>query len=122
MEFLSFGLYLSGMVRIVLILALLVTVSLKHFERTPVFAPATAPAISELALAAGVSTTIVRASQCDDKDAGAFNQQRSHKSDCKAVIAMAAINSILAPDAPIVIQEPPGNSPARLVDLPPPIS
>ena len=121
MELLSFDVYVVIMVRIVLILTLLVTVSLKHFERAPVYAPATAPAISELALAAGVSATIVRASQCDDNDAGSISQQRSHKSDCKAVIAIAAVNSIMAPDAPIVVQEPPGASPARLVDLPPPI-
>ena len=110
------------MVRIVLIFALLVTVSLKHFERAPVYAPATAPAVSELAIAAGVSTTFVRATKCDDNDAGSFSQQRSHKSDCKAVIAITAINTVPAPDAPIVVQEPPGTSPPRLVDLPPPIS
>lgn len=122
MEFLSSRLYVVPMVRILLIFALLVTVSLKHFERAPVHAPATAPAISELATAAGISTTIVRASECDDNDAGSFSQQRSHKSDCKAVIAMAAINSILAPDDHVVIQEPASISPARLVDLPPPIA
>lgn len=122
MELLSFGLYVVAMVRVFLILALLVTVSQKHFERAPVYAPATAPVVSELAIAAGVSTTIVRATACDDNDAGSFSQQRSHKSDCKAVIAITALNTIPAPDAPVVVHEPPGASPARLVDLPPPIS
>jgi len=110
------------MVRILLIFALLVTVSLKHFERAPVYAPATAPAISELATAAGISTTIVTASDCHDNDAGSFSQQRSSKSDCKAVIAIVAVNSISVPDDHVAAQQPTSISTARLVDLPPPIA
>ena len=105
-----------------MILVLLLTVSLKQVELAPVHAPVTAPGVTELAQAAGVSTSFVRATQCDDNAVGSFNQQRPHNSDCKAVLVVTAIRAIPAPDVPVALQEPPGASLARLVDLPPPIS
>ena len=105
-----------------MILALLLTVSLKQVELAPVHAPVTAPAVTELAQSAGVSTSFMRATQCDDNEVGAFSQQRSHNSDCKAVLALTTLRAIEAPDVPLVLKEPTGASLARLVDLPPPIS
>ena len=120
MELLSAHLYVVGMVRILLIFALVVTVSLKHFERAPAYITATTDIFSELTLAAGVSAVIVKAPDCDGKHDAAGNLLQSQKSDCKAVIGTAGDNSFAAADDHLPIGDTSTVATIRPVDLPPP--
>lgn len=120
MVLLSARLYVVGMVRILLIFALVVTVSLKHFERAPAYITVSADSFSELTLATGLSVTIVKASGCDDKHDIANNLLQSHKSDCKAVIGKVADSSSAAVDDHLLVRGTSIVSSIGSVDPPPP--
>ncbi len=120
MELLSAHGYLEGMVRIVMILALVLTMSLKHFERAPGYVMATPASVSELALASGLSATVVKAADCDDKYDIAGHPLQSHKSDCKAVIGKVADTPSAAFEDHIAMHGTSVASTIRPVDLPPP--
>jgi hypothetical protein len=122
MVLLSAHLYVVGMVRILLIFALVMTISLKHFERAPAYVSATTDSFSELTLAAEVSAVIVKAPDCDDKHGVAGNPLQSHKSECKAVIGNAVGSSSAAVDDHLIVQDTSTVSTVRPVDLPPPIA
>jgi hypothetical protein len=114
-------LYAVVMVRILLMFALVVTVSLKHFERAPAYTTATTDSFSELLLPAGISVSVVEAPDCADNHDVAGNLRQSHKSDCKAVIGKAAVGSIAALDDPLLpVHDTSTVSTMRPVDLPPP--
>jgi hypothetical protein len=113
-------LYVKDMVRILLIFALVLTISLKHFERAPAYITVSADSFSELALATGLSVTIVKASHCDDKNDIANNLLQSHKSDCKAVIGKVADSSFAAVDDHHLVRGASTVSAIRSVDPPPP--
>ncbi|MEP4264492.1 MAG: hypothetical protein ABJ357_11155 [Parasphingorhabdus sp.] len=108
------------MVRILLIFALVLTISLKHFERAPAYITATAGSFSELALATGLSVTIVKASDCDDKHEIANNLLQTHKSDCKAVISKVAASSSAGVDDHLLVRDTSIVSSIGSVDPPPP--
>ena len=120
MELLSAHLYVVGMVRILLVFALVMTISLKHFERAPAYASATTDSLSELTLAAGVSAVVVKAPDCDDKYHVAGHPLQSHKSDCKAVIGTAGDTSIASADDRLLLRDTSTVSTIPPVDLPPP--
>jgi hypothetical protein len=114
-------LYAEVLVRILLMFALVVTVSLKHFERAPAYTTATTDSFSELLLPAGISVSVVEAPDCADNHDVAGNLRQSHKSDCKAVIGKAAVGSIAALDDPLLpVHDTSTVSTMRPVDLPPP--
>ena len=108
------------MVRILLIFALVLTISLKHFERVPAYITVSADSFSELALATGLSVTIVKASGCDDKHDIANNLLQSHKSDCKAVIGTVAHSSSAGVDDHLLVRGTSIVSSIGSVDPPPP--
>ncbi len=120
MELLSAHGYLEGMARIIMILALVLTMSLKHFERTPGYVMATPASVSELTLASGLSATVVKATDCDDKYEIAGHPLQSHKSDCKAVIGKVAESPSAAFEDYIAMHDTSVVSTIRPVDLPPP--
>ena len=113
-------LYVVDMVRILLIFALVLTISLKHFERVPAYITVSADSFSELALATGLSVTIVKASGCDDKHDIANNLLQSHKSDCKAVIGTVAHSSSAGVDDHLLVRGTSIVSSIGSVDPPPP--
>lgn len=120
MELLSARRYVEGMVRIFLIFALVLTMSLKHFERNPAYVTIPASSFSELTLATGLSATVVKATGCDDKHDIAGNLLQSHKSDCKAVIGKAADSSSASVDGHLLVRNTSVVSSVRSVDPPPP--
>ena len=120
MELLSAHRYVVGMVRILLIFALVMSLSLKHFERAPAYITATADSFSELTLATGLSITIVKASGCDDRHELADNLLQSHKSDCKAVIGKVADSSSAGAGDHQLVHSTSIVSSIRSVDPPPP--
>ncbi len=122
MEFLDLHRYVMGMVRILLIFALVVTGSLKHFERAPVFASATADTVFEFTIADGLSTAIVKVPGCNNNHYTANSTSRSHKSDCKAVLRVTAYNSVTALDDHFPVRGWSATSNIRPVDLRPPIA
>ena len=119
-ELLSAPLYVVGMVRILLMFALVMSLSLKHFERAPAYASATTDIFAELTLAAGVSAVVVKAPDCNDKYNIAGNLLQSHKSDCKAVIGKVAGSSSAAVDDHLLGYNTSTVAAIRPVDLPPP--
>lgn len=108
------------MVRILLIFALVLTVSLKHFEHAPAHVIVPADSFSDLELATGLSATIVKASDCDDKHELANNLLQSQKSDCKAVIGKVADNSSAGVDDHLLVRDTSIVSSIGSVDPPPP--
>ena len=120
MELLNTRGYVVRMVRIILIVALVLTMSLKHFEREPAYVIATPDSVSELTLASGLSATIVKATECDDKHQFAAHPMQSQKSDCKAVIGTVASRLPVAFDALLPTLGTSTVSAIRPVDLPPP--
>lgn len=103
-----------------MIFALVMTISLKHFERAPAYVSAPTDIFAELTLAAGVSAVIVKAPDCNDKHGVAGNPVQSHKSECKAVIGKAAGSSSAAVDDHLMVRETSTVATIRPVDLPPP--
>lgn len=120
MELLSGHLYVVGMVRILLIFALVMTMSLKHFERAPDYVTVTSASFSELTLATGLSATVVKATDCNDKHDIAGNLAQSHKSDCKAVIGKIADSAPAAIGDHLLARDTSTIATVRPVDLPPP--
>ncbi len=120
MELLGAHRYVVGMVRILLIFALVMTVSLKHFEHAPAYITVTADSFSELALETGLSVTIVKAADCDDKHEIANNLLQSHKSDCKAVIGQVAESTSAGSNDHHLVRTTSTISSIRSVDPPPP--
>lgn len=120
MELLSAHRYLVRMVRIILIFALVLTMSLKHFEREPSFVMATPDSISELTLASGLSVTIVKSADCDDKHDIAAHTLQSQKSDCKAVMGKVADGLSEAFEDYLAMLDASTVSAIRPVDPPPP--
>ena len=113
-------LYVVDMVRILLIFALVLTISLKHFERAPAYITVSTDSFSELTLATGLSVTIVKASACDDKHDIANNLLQSHKSDCKAVIGKMADSLSAGVDDHLLVRGTSIVSSSGSVDPPPP--
>ncbi len=120
MELLSAHRYVVHMVRVMLIFALVLTMSLKHFERAPAYAMPTTDSFSELTLVSGLSATIVKATDCDDKHDIATHQRQSHKSDCKAVMGKVADTSCAAFVDHLPMNDTSTVSTIRPVDPPPP--
>ena len=120
MELLSAHRYVVGMVRIIMIFALILTMSLKHFEREPAYVMPSPDSVSELTLASGLSATIVKAKDCDDKHDMAAHSMQSQKSDCKAVMGKVADTSPAAFNDYLTMSGTSIVSTIRPVDLPPP--
>ena len=120
MELLSAHRYVVHMVRIILVVALVLTMSLKHFEREPSYIIATPDSVAELTLASGLSDTVVKSTDCDDKHDVAAHPLQSHKSDCKAVIGNVADGLSVAFDEYLPVGHASSVSSIRPVDPPPP--